>query len=79
MRGYDKSPVTPPLHSSPSTPGFVTPDSIGGPCLPPSNTMDTRIRGYDKIVVRPYCGRPPLRPNACTLNRHLLQKPTGVT
>ena len=40
--------------------------------------MDTRIRGYDKIVVRPYCGKPPLRPNACTLNRHLLQKPTGA-
>ncbi len=82
MRGYDKSPVTPPLHSSPptpgfvtpdsrichprlpdlspSTPGFVTPDSIGGPCLQPSNTMDTRMRGYDKIVVRPYCGKPPL-------------------
>ncbi len=33
MRGYDKSPVTP--------------DLIGGPCLPPSTAMDTHMRGYD--------------------------------
>ena len=29
---------------------FVTPDSIGGPCLLPSPYMDTRVRGYDKGI-----------------------------
>jgi hypothetical protein len=36
------------LHLSPPNPQLVTPDSIGGPCLLPSPTMDTRMRGYDR-------------------------------
>jgi hypothetical protein len=56
MRGYDKSLITPDsqichsrlLDLSPPNPRFVTPDLIGGPYLPPSTAMDTRIRGYDR-------------------------------
>jgi hypothetical protein len=32
---------------------LVTPDSIGGPCLLSSPTMDTRMRGYDKHLSPP--------------------------
>jgi len=46
MRGYDN-------YLSPPTPAPVTPDLIGGPCLPPSTTMDTRMRGYDNYLVTP--------------------------
>ncbi len=42
--------LSPPAKSGVHAPEFVTPDSIGGPCLLPSPYMDTRVRGYDKGI-----------------------------
>jgi hypothetical protein len=46
LSGYDKAFVTPCGRTT-----FVTPDSIGGPCMLHWTAIDTRLRGYDKAYV----------------------------
>ena len=38
------------LHLSPPPPALVTPDSIGGPSLPPSTAIDKRQKGLSALV-----------------------------